>query len=207
MYLTTQRVFPWNVNPQVYSPSEWETASNLLTLQILPDPGWQERELARINAKPSDPAVCRALSVLYISSATAEKLEIIRRGSPCDWRYDFNQTEYSSALKGMDQIMQSPGYGVVQRDVNLFLHMKNWLAHPEFRHSPEGKDAADRFYKTDLEVFVASERDLVHELCEALPAKTPDARTTTQQTIDGLTANKFVPIPNCQPPAAARHSR
>jgi hypothetical protein len=52
MYVTTHRVFPWNIVSEVYTPSEWETASNMLKLRILPDPGWQERQLAKINAKP-----------------------------------------------------------------------------------------------------------------------------------------------------------
>lgn len=36
MYVTTNRVFPWQAGLKQYSPSDWETASNLLTLRILP---------------------------------------------------------------------------------------------------------------------------------------------------------------------------
>lgn len=64
VYVTTHRVFPWDIVSQVYTPSEWETASNMLKLRILPDPGWQERQLAKINAQPADPSMCAALSML-----------------------------------------------------------------------------------------------------------------------------------------------
>jgi hypothetical protein len=188
MYVTTHRVFPWDIVSQVYTQSEWETASNMLKLRILPDPGWQERQLAKINSKSGDPSKCAALSMLDIPAATAQKLELIRYGVPCQWQWEFNETEYATALKGMEPIIQSPTHGVIQYDVNLTLRMRNWLAYPEFRHIPEDREAHDHWLDSSRSVFVESEKGFVRELCQLLPTKTPDARQVTQHTIDELTA-------------------
>jgi hypothetical protein len=197
MYVTTHRIFPWDVTAYV-QPSQWETASNLLKIQVVPDPGWQERALASIHAKPRDPSTCDALSILDIPTATARKLEIIRTGMPCQWRYSFNETEYPNALKGMDSLIQSPTYGVVQRDINFVLWMRTWLARPESRHPPEDRDAYDRWRNAEQPIFLTSEQDLVREVCGVLPAKTLSAKLTTQHTIDTLAANKLLMIPNCR---------
>ena len=173
---------------QVYTQSEWETASNMLKLRILPDPGWQERQLAKINAKPGDPSKCAALSMLDIPAATAQKLDLIRYGVPCQWQWEFNETEYATALKGMEPIIQSPTHGVIQHDVNLILRMRNWLAYPESRHIPEDGEAHDRWRDSSRSVLVESEKGFVRELCGLLPTKTPDARRVTQHTIHELTA-------------------
>jgi hypothetical protein len=190
MYVTTHRVFPWNIVSEVYTPSEWETASNMLKLRILPDPGWQERQLAKINAKPADPSMCAVLSMLDIPAATAQKLEIVRNGVPCLWRWDFNETEYPRALKGMERIIQSPTHGVIQVDVNLTLRMRNWLAHPEFRHVPEDRDAYERWSDSSRSVFVENSKGFIRELCGLLPTKTPEARQITRHTLDELTASE-----------------
>jgi hypothetical protein len=198
MYVTTHRIFPWDVTASVYEPSQWETASNLLTLKVVPDPGWQERALAAINAKPRDPSMCDALSILDIPAATAQKLEIMRTGVPCQWRYSFNEAEYPNALKGMERLIQSPTYGVAQRDVNFVAGLRNWLAHPEARHEPEDREAFERWRNAQQPIFLATEQEVVREICSALPAKTPDAKLTTQHTIDGLAANKQLMIPSCR---------
>ena len=176
MYVTTHRVFPWDIVSQVYTQSEWETASNMLKLRILPDPGWQERQLAKINSKPGDPSTCAALSMLDIPAATAQKLALIRYGVPCQWQWEFNETEYATALKGMDSIIQSPTHGVIQHDVNLVLQISNWLAYPEFRHIPEDREAYERWRDSSRSVFVESDKGLVRELCGLVPTKTSDAR-------------------------------
>jgi hypothetical protein len=196
MYVTTRRVFPWNITPAVYQPSEWETASNMIKIRVVSDPGWQERELAKIHAKGNDPATCAALAVLDIPAATAQKLQNIRDGAACRSAM-FNETEYATALKGLDQIMRARDYGVIQRDVNFTLAMRSWLAHPELRQFPSDEEARERFRQASREVFVAYEKDLVRELCGTLPVKTPDAKMITQHTIDGLTSNRVDTIPNC----------
>lgn len=199
MYMTTRRVFPWNITSDVYHPSDWVTASNMIKIKVIPDPGWQERALAKINAKLADPSMCAALSILDIPAATAQKLEIIRNGAPCEWQSEFNETEYASALKGMDQLIQSPTHGVIQADVNLTLQMRNWLAHTESRVVPSDEEAYKRWSEAERPVFVESERGLIRELCDTLPTKTPDARMTTRRTIDSLTENQLLGIPNCLP--------
>jgi hypothetical protein len=198
MYLTTHRIFPWGILPEVYEPSQWETASNLLKIQVVPDPGWQERALTAINAKPHDPTMCDALSILDIPGATARKLEIIRTGVPCQWRYSFNETEYPTALKGMERIIQSPTHGVVQRDINFVAGWRNWLAHPEARHEPEDREAFEKWRNVQQPIFLATEQDVVREICSALPAKTPDAKLITQHTLDALAANQQLMIRNCR---------
>jgi hypothetical protein len=189
MYVTTHRVFPWNIVSQVYTASEWETASNMLKLRILPDPGWQERELAKINSKSGDPSTCAALSMLDIPAATAQKLEIIRYSVPCQWQWEFSETEYATALKGMERIIQSPTHGVIQHDMNLILTMRNWLAYPEFRHIPEDREAYERWRDSSRPALIESEKGFVRELCRLLPTKTPEAQQVTQHTLDELAAS------------------
>ena len=198
MYLTTRRIFPWDVTASVYEPSQWETASNLLKIKVVADRGWQERSLAAIVAKPRDPAACDALSILDIPAATAKKLEIIRTGVPCQWRYSFNESEYPDALKEMERMIQSPTYGVVERDITFVAGWRNWLAHSEARHVPEDKEAFEKWRKAQQPIFLTTEQDVVREVCSALPAKTADAKLITQLTIDALAANKQLMIPNCR---------
>jgi len=199
MYITTHRVFPWDIAPEVYTNSEWETASKMLSIRVVPDPGWQERTLASILAKPIDPASCSMLSSLDIPAATAKKLDFLHRGVSCGYGGAiFNQTEYPIALKGMDEMMQSPDYGVSQRDANLVLELRMWIEHPEHRHPPREREEYDKWYASDHLSFVEAEKSLVQELCGTLPVKLADAKTTTQHTIDGLTANRLDRIPNCK---------
>lgn len=199
MYLTTRRVYSWDITPKVYSPSEWETASNLLKIRIIPDPGWQERVFARFKANPKEG--CSAIFLLDIPKATAEKLESIRYTTPCTSQLSssvFNESEYPAALKGMDQIINAPDYGVIQRDVNLILDMRGRLESTQFRKVPADKGQDEDLQESERQAFLQSERALVRELCDALPAKLPEAKRITQATIDRLTDNRRAPIANCK---------
>jgi hypothetical protein len=201
MYLTTRRVFPWDTLPQVYTNSEWTTASNMLKIRILPDPGWQDREFAKIQANPRGDKACFILARLDIPAATAEKLENRRNGDACSARWAFNESEYPAALKGMDKLVKAPSYGVTQQDVNIILQMKMWLEYPQFREPPLYDDDGEKYQKflsTERPVFVENEKGLVHELCEVLPTKLPDAAKITEGTVDRLTENKFMGVPSCQ---------
>lgn len=180
MYVTTHRVYSWDIAPKVYSPSEWETASNLLTIRVLPDPGWQERVFARFKANPKEG--CSAISLLDIPEATAEKLDNIRNNVPCmsqAYFGVFNESEYPAALKGMDQIIHAPDYGVIQRDVNLILDLRGRLASTQFPKAHSERVAHERLQDSERQAFLQSETAMVRELCDALPAKLPEAKSIT----------------------------
>lgn len=204
MYVTTRRVFPWSINSQVYQPSEWVSASNMLKIRVVDDPGWQERALARVQANPKDQRTCGVLGMLDIPAATARKLENIRNDIRCPFHGGspfseaFNESEYPSALKGLDQIVHSPSHGVVQSEVNTVLHLEMWLAHPELRYTPDDRDEYEKYENLTRPIFLDIEKAFVRDLCATLPAKLPDARKITQHTIDGLTENKLAGIPPCQ---------
>jgi hypothetical protein len=202
MYVTTHRVFPWDVTAAVYEPSEWETASNLLKVRVVPDPGWQERALAKIQANPNDREACAILLTLDIPAATAKKLENIRNGVVCrpvPWvQQTFNETEYPTALKDMEKIVRSPDRGVERSDVDLILPMRIWMMHPELRNIPRDKPGILRWQEDEKQALVPGEKEFIRELCSLLPTKTPDARVVTQHTINGLTALEDFRDSRCQ---------
>ena len=192
MFLTTRRVFQWSAGLRQYDPSPFESASNLLKLHILPDPGWQERAVAQIQRrlaeKPEDQ--CSDLSDLDAPAATAEKLRNIRNGTTCGQYVRFQETEFEAALKGMEEILREPDYGVEQNDVNRVLDMRIWLRHSDLRNPPHESGPWRRWMERRQPVFVTEEKTLVGELCSLLPAKTPKAKAITQQTVSRLLEQK-----------------
>lgn len=204
IYMTTQRVFPWDIEAGVYRPSEWTTASNMLNIRIVPDPGWQERLLARIQVNPADPNTCSMLAMLDIPGATTLKLEKMRYGIRCRMTSMFptatlwHTSEYSTAFKILDEMVQSPTHGVVQNDVDTMTQLKVWLAHPELRDFPGDKEERQKYFEAQKSVSLEYERALVREMCAALPAKIPEARQITQATIDSFTQDKLLGISGCQ---------
>ena len=206
-YVTTHRIFPWDITSSVYEPSEWETASNLMKIRVEADPGWQERALAKIQANPGDGAMCSLLFALDIPAATARKLYNLRNGIRCRpfvlLASGFNDSEYPAALRGLDDIVHSPTYGVKDVDVSLILSMRNAKLHPELRHPPVGHAAYESWEKANHPTFVASQKELARELCSVLPAKMPDAFQATRQTIDRMTAQDDMHDSTCAEIAAA----
>jgi len=202
MYVTTHRVFPWDISPAVYEPSEWETASNLLKVRIVSDPGWQERALDRIQSHPNDPDACAILFTLDIPAGTAKKLDNIRKGVVCRpvpfVQSAFNETEYPAVLKGMEEIVREQDHGVAYRDVNLVVQMRVWMMHPELRNMPRDKPGIQGWQEAEKKVLVPSQKEVIRELCSLLPTKTPDAREVTRKTIDALTVSEDLRDARCQ---------
>jgi hypothetical protein len=202
MYVTTHRVFPWDVTAEVYEPSEWETASNMLKVRVVPDPGWQERALAKIQANPNDRDACAILYTLDIPGATAKKLDNIRNGVKCrgiPWfQYSFNESEYPMALKEMEEVVRTPDRGVGRSDVNLILQMKMWSMHPELRNIPRDKPGILRWQDAEKQALLPSQTAFIRELCSLLPTKTSFARVVTQRTIDDLTVSEDMRDSRCQ---------
>jgi len=204
IYLTTQRVFPWDIEAGVYRPSEWTTASNMLKVRVIPDPGWQERRLAEIQAKPADPNACSMLATLDIPAATALKLDKMRYGIRCRPTTMFPTTslwhpsEYAAAFKILDQMVQSPTHGVAQYDVDTITQLEVWLTHPELRDFPRDKEDREKYVEAQKAVSLEYEKALVGEMCATLPIKIPEARQITQATIDNLVQNKLLQTPPCQ---------
>jgi len=186
MYLTTRRVFLWSAGPKEYFPSTFESASNLLKVNIVPDPGWQERKLADIQQRlAATPGSCGDFSDLDAPSVTAEKLKIIENGTPCGDRVRFQPAEVEYALRGMEQLIRKPGFGILQRDINNILKMKTWLAHPESRPYDTSEEYS-RYLQASRALFLEQETELTRQICAILPTKIPKARAITEQTLSGL---------------------
>lgn len=187
VYVSTGRVFPWNTDPQPYYPSSMETVSNMLKLKVTAEPGWQERKLAELQKLPFDnPVRCGGVLGLDIPAATDEKLHLLRNSS-CKLQQPFSRAEYQRALAGMENMIHDPDYGIIQRDINYILWMKEAVQHPEWQKRAKTAEEYRLRREAEYPVFLNYERDLIREICGILPRKTVSAAATTTKTIEALT--------------------
>lgn len=190
MYLTTRRVFRWNARADGHDWSALETASNPLKLRIVPDPGWEQRELAAIQRRLNmEPLACSQLSALDVPSATAEKLKNIENATPCGKQVKFQPSEFEFALPVIDKMMRSPDYGVTPATITHIAEMKIWQAHPEIQQV-RNRRAVIGWNEGGWPLFIAEKRKLLQELCLLLPEKAPKARAITRQTMRELLATR-----------------
>ncbi len=198
MYLTTRRVFPWDAGLQQYEPSSFESASNLLKLRVVPDPGWQERAVAQIRQRlAANPDRCYDLSDLDAPAATAEKLRNIRNSTLCGEDIRFQETEYETALKGLEEMTRESDHGVTRQEVYWMVRMRVWLGHPELRQPPRGGEQWKQWTQAYRSVSVGEVKTLLEQLCGLLPGKVPAARTLTTATIKGASEAEHLPEAPC----------
>jgi len=182
LYATARQVFPWSTGDE--SGKGLLTTSNILRLDITPDPGWQERDLARTmrdyDKQPT--ASCRELSTLDIPEATAEKLKLLDGGGHC--RVSFYPTEYETAQRTIKQWISDPDHTVTEFAVDALATVRASMSHPElltgWLDDPDKHQANGRAWISALE---ASKTALAKEICTTLPTKSRSAQISTTKNV------------------------
>jgi hypothetical protein len=181
VYVTARQVFPWSTGDE--SGKELSTTSNILRLDITPDPGWQQRDLARtMRDYDKDPAAsCRELSQLDIPEATTEKLKLLDRGRYCPG--SFYPTEYKTAQRTIEQWIQDPDHVVTEDAIDALTIVRARMSHPELTgwlDDPEKQQAIGRAWISALE---ASKTALAKEICTTLATKSRSAQASTKKSV------------------------
>ena len=206
MYLTTERVFRWDAGPKEYRRSSFTTASNLLTLKVIPDPGWQDRKLAELRAiSISSRESCLELATLDVPAATAEKLKRIQECR--QWvPYWFRPSEAPIALPALKSLIADPNHAVDSGDVSMAVTLEIWSLNPSLASrfaSPE----RERSQQKMRSVLAAQYTDaLAREICAELPQKSPEARKDTLRTLEYLVNFQNANV-TCAKAATADRSR
>lgn len=181
MYVTTGRVFWWEQKPSLH-PNEKIVTSRLMKIDIVPNPGWQERLLADIEKLPDDSSRCRKLWELDIPAATNEKLRLLRNDT-CEFE-PFWAREYQGALAGFENMLRDPEYSVKWGNVEDMVHMEALLRHPEWLKQPKTSEEFRKRAEEEDPVFTEERQKLIEEICSVLPSKSPAARKFTQDVIN-----------------------
>jgi hypothetical protein len=182
VYVTAMQVFPWSTGDE--SGKGLLTTSNILRLDITPDPGWQERDLARTmrDYDKHPTASCRELSTLDIPEATAEKLKLLDGGGHC--RVSFHPTEYETAQQTIEQWIRDPDHTVTEFAVDALTTVRASMNHPElltgWLDDPEKQQANGRAWISALET---SKTALAKEMCATLPTKIRSAQISTRKNV------------------------
>jgi hypothetical protein len=159
------------------------TTSSILSLDITLDPGWQQRELAKVvpryGAHPT--SSCSELGALDIPEATAEKLKVIDGFHDC--RGLFRPAEYESAERTIKEWIHDPDHAVTPTALDSLMTVRAEMNHPEFAewaNDPERQEDPERRELSALKVAKAGVAD---ETCTGLPAKHSSARVSTKKNI------------------------
>jgi hypothetical protein len=183
LYVTARQVFPWSTQEE--SGKELSTTSNILRLDITPDPGWQERDLARTmrDYDKHPTASCRELSTLDISEATTEKLKLLDRGH-CGHMLSFYPTEYETAQRTIEQWIYDPDPVVTDAAIDALTTVRASMGHPDLLtgslDDPEEQQAIGRAWISALET---SKTALAKQICTTLPTKSRSAQVPTKNNV------------------------
>jgi hypothetical protein len=181
LFVTARQVFPWSTGEE--SGEELLTTSSMLSLDITLDPGWQQRELAKVggNYGAHTTSSCSELGTLDIPEATAEKLKVIDRFDDC--RGSFRPAEYELAERTIEDWIRDPDHAVTPTALDSLMTVRAEMSHPEFAewsNDPERQEDPERRWLSALKVAKAG---LADEICTALPAKHSSARVSTRKNV------------------------
>lgn len=181
-----------------------ETTSSILWLDIAPDPGWQQRDLAKLNGeygseKRAQNSNCRELSFLDIPEATTVKLKLAATDR-CPMALTFHPSEYALAVPRIEQWIRKPDHAVTRAE---FETLANYRLNrfPELQDSDNpDKDYGSFWAVADNTVYSA----VAHDVC-TLPRKTATAQRSTDDTVCnfyvGLVSDESWKGTNCRCPA------
>jgi len=182
VYVTADQVFPWDIQGESEEHGKaLETTSNILSLDITPDPGWQKRELAAIREK-CGLKPCPELNLLSTPEATIQKLKVIDQ---CDCQgISFLPSEYESAKRTMEEWIRDPAHAVPATAIENLAEIRAAMSRPEYQIRPDydAQKGMD-FSRKWLSAIAGEKADLVRELCAALPNKSPAARLATKKSV------------------------
>jgi len=181
VYVTARQVFPRSTEEE--SGKELLTTSNILSLDITADPGWQQADLAKImlDYGTHHTASCRELSALDIPEATAEKLKLLDHSGSC--RMSFNPLEYETAQRTIEEWIHDPDHVVTETAIDALTTVRASMSHPELRvglDDPEKQQANGRAWITALET---SKTALAKEVCTSLATKSRSAQVSTKKSM------------------------
>jgi hypothetical protein len=181
LYVTARQVFPWSTGEE--SGKELLTTSSILSLDITPDPGWQQRELAKVvrNYGAHPTSSCSELGALSIPEATPEKLKVIDQFDDC--RGLFQPAEYELAERIIEEWIHDPDHAVSPTALDSLMTLRAEMSHPEFAewsNDPERQEDPERHWLSALKVGKAG---LADEICTGLPAKHSAARVSTRKNV------------------------
>ena len=183
LYVTASQVFPWGTTAVSGTEEGFPTTSTILWLDIAPDPGWQQRELAKIVQEygAQSQVLGSKLSELDIPEAATEKLKLIDRSDHC--RVSFQRVEYELAQGTIEHWIHDPDHGVTTAAMEVLASMRADMSHPELAdwfEDPAEQKASPGSWISALKVAKTS---LVEEICTALPAKSHAAQVSTKQSV------------------------
>jgi hypothetical protein len=181
LYVSARQVFPWNTWQE--SGKELSSTSNILRLEITPDPGWQQRDLATTmrNYDKHPTASCRELNELDIPEATAEKLKLLDRGRHC--RVLFHSTEYETAQRTIDQWIHDPDHVVTEFAADAMTTVRARMNQPEATDSPDDPEKEAAIGRSWVSALEAAKTAVAAEICATLPIKSPSAQISTRKNV------------------------
>ncbi len=182
IYMTAKQVFPWGSEEE--SGKELLTTSNVLWIDVTADPGWQQRDIAKImldyGMHPT--ASCRELSTLDVPEATAEKLRLLDHSDSC--RISFNPPEYETAQRTIEQWIHDPNHVVTETAIDALTAVRAGMSHRELLtglpDDPEKAQAIGRAWISALETAKAA---LAQEICTASATKRRSAQVSTKRNV------------------------
>jgi hypothetical protein len=181
VYITARQVFPWTTREE--KGKDLLTTSTILWLDITPDPGWQQRELAKIvrNHGAYSTSSCVALGALDIPEATAEKLNLIDQSHSC--RGPFQPAEYELAERTIGEWIRDPDHTVSPAALDALVTVRAAMTHPEFAewaNDPERQEDLGRGWLSAMEVAKAG---LAKEICTGLTAKHRSVQVSSKKNV------------------------
>lgn len=185
LYITASQVYARDPEAQKVG----ETTSSILWLDITPNPGWQKRELDRLETRygAAKPYQCQELSALDIPEATTEKLKQMKRGA-CSVSLRFRPPEYDLAGKTIRQWIRDRDHPVTRTEFETLANIRTSHGYPEITDW----DDPDKDYRSlwaNISNTVYSE--IAHDVC-TLRRKTATAQASTNYTVCTFVSFGFV---------------
>jgi len=183
LYVTASQVFPWGTTGVGGSDEGLPTTSTILWLDITPDPGWQQRVLAKVVQKygTHPPASCTELSALDIPEATAEKLKLLDRGH-C-FRMSFHPTEYKTAQRTIEQWIHDPDHVATEAAIDALATVRAGMNHPELTGWPDDPEKQQAMGRAWISALETSKIALAKEICTTVPTKSRSAQVPMKNNV------------------------
>ena len=201
LYITAGQVYARDREP----PKVSETTSTILWLDITADPGWQQRDLAKLHGDyGSDKRVrnsnCRELSSLDIPDATAEKLKLMETDR-CPKALSFRRSEYALAVPAIERWIRKPRHAVNRPEIEV-LATSRTINYPELADLDNPDKDYGSFWASITNTAYSA---VAHDVC-TLPRKTAAAQKLTNETVcnsfpAGLVSDESWKGTNCSCPA------
>ncbi len=200
LYMTASQVFSRQPGAQTVG----ETTSTILWLDITPDPGWQQRELVKLQREYATEKrmECHELSSLDNPDATTEKLKLVKTDR-CPMALTFRPSEYAIAVPRIERWIRKPNHAVTRTEFEA-LAASRLNKYPELADLDNPNKDYGNFWTTATNTVYSA---VAHDVC-TLPRKTATAQRSTNATVcnffAGLVSDESLKATNCSCPAKPR---